>query len=390
MQDQLIKKWVLFGFAVTAIDQFLFVCLSWLVFSDLSSSLAATFLTGISLLRLIGLTLAPRLGRRLDSLSVTHLGVAGRVIAFVLLFLAAVLPIHIGILVGALALFALSDGLFIPASALTLRHLSRNSDYLRTLALMQMALNLSLACAALLGGAALEYLSQTAVALLLLCSSVLTYVYFGVLRRRVRAINVIVRTPVTELRSVVWAALRSWPILSLIIQIVLLELTLAGMLNILLPSLFTQRGYGSINFSIAIALFITAGIAAAASLRFFPSLTGRQFFRPGVLFLITVGCCVLLGDSLPWFLLGFMIFGAGGSLLAPYLTNKIIGQAKPEDEAAYFSILSLTSYGTIFVSYAFWGALIVHLSTHALFVGSALVFGIYGLCALIQSFRPAH
>lgn len=382
---RLIRKWVAFGLAVTSVDQFLFVCLSWLLFSDLNGETASLVLTFISLLRLLGLLLSPMVSHHCNPIGAAHVGLLGRLLAFSLILITAQFRAPSYVVLGALGIFALSDGVFIPASALILRRLSQDNNYLSALALMQVALNLSLALAALSGGFALAYLSKNAVALLLFTASLATCLYFKMTFCEIGAADVSSVREKLEIGPVIRRLFGSFSTITPILQIVIIELVLSGVLNVVLPSSFAANGFGSINFSIAVALFVVGGTLGAACFYRVPRMSKVKVFHPGVLLLLAFAFILLAQVSLCSYFLAFFMLGLAGSLIAPFLTDQIISRAKESDEPAYFSLLSLISYGAIFISYAVWGMLLVRVTIQALFFGCASLFALYGVLVAARS-----
>ncbi|MDO4664806.1 MAG: MFS transporter [Actinomycetaceae bacterium] len=373
--NKVVKKWILLGFLISLMDQFYFVCLNWILFSSFSVSVASSLLTLLSFLRLLGLLISPLVARRSGSLYCVSSGLVGRTVSFLLTFVVLTFSKNWILYIIPLCLFAISDGILIPASSMVLREISLDEKYVTSLGGMQIALNLSLALSALFGGSALMFLSPSKITLILLVIGCVTLFYF--LKVKVGIIDSCQVSITPEYFSIVsyFKSIRKIPnVLRILLQIFILELMLAGSLNILLPSHFAQAGYGSLFFSVAICLFVFGGIMGGLLLQFYKPIVDYHMFYPVALLVLSIAFFICIFDLLPIYLCSFFIFGVLGSLIAPFLTNRFISSADGVEGVLAFSAFSLFSYGAILVSYALFSLLLSLVNVSVIFAFISFLF----------------
>lgn len=383
-----VKQWVGLGLLVTTVDQFLFVCLSWLAFADLPVRVASGALSAISATRILGLVLFPVLAKRITALSVCRLGLLGRMLAFSLLLAVFYFPVSPLVTLMVLMGFALSDGIFIPASSAVLRTISAGNDYVSALALTQIALNIALAVAAVAGGVAIAYLPKLLIVALLLLSSIGVIGYFQLIGRTLKTNFTFTAGGAVSRFESVKTIFGSAKVLKYLLYIVAVELCASGVLNVLFPYIFTTKAYTSISFGIGIGLFVCGGVAVGLGLYRYPKITQTKYYFPICLSLLALAFGVMVADRFPAYLLAFLMIGATAALLAPFLTNSLVTEIKSENHEVLFTFLSISSYGSIFIAYPLAGFLVTVMKPGTIFITLVIIFlglALYDLSTRIAS-----
>ncbi|WP_175955451.1 hypothetical protein [Schaalia sp. Marseille-Q2122] len=368
-----VHSWLLLSLLVGIADQFLFVCLSWIVLSESSLGIAVSVLTVISLARLLAFLLVPALSVRLPQLTIAAMGIGGRLLAMLLLFSLTVTETNPVFLFAALVLFAVSDGLFIPVSSVILRSLSAADTYVSSLALMQIAVNISLALAAIMGGLALEWTTRTGMVTLLALMSILNMVTFLFFRHRhagalsatwqSAALTLGVRTVCSIPGNKTAFGL-----------IFILELMVAGTLNVVFPHALATGGYNPSHFGYGVALFVSTSVLCSAMLVKAPRIVAVKYYLSVVLLLPSIAYSLVIGQVPAAYFFAFSLLGASAAFIAPFLSNRLAHSVPVEMHPVLFTLFSLASYSAIFLSYSLSGLMLYISDSKTLLTFSALTF----------------
>lgn len=373
--NKLVKKWILFAFLISLMDQFYFVCLSWFLFSSFSANVASSLLALLSLLRLLGLVVSPSIAQSSGSLYCVFFGLVGRTASFLLTCTLLALSGSWIYYIFPLCFFAASDGVLIPASSMVLREISFDDEYVASLGGMQVALSVSLGLSALFAGSALVFLNPLVIMLILLLLSFLTLLYF--VKVRVEIIGACTAFSSSEYFSIL-SFFRNFAktsnIFRILLQIFSLEVVLAGSLNVALPHLFSREEYGSFSFSLAVCLFVFGGILGGLLLRFYRALVDYPLFYSISQLVLAVVFIFCAYGGLYIYLLSFFSLGLLGALLAPFLTSRFIDSLNGSEGVSAFSALSLFSYGAIFLSYSLFSFLMYLVDIREIFAYFSFVF----------------
>ncbi|RRC96160.1 hypothetical protein [Schaalia canis] len=376
-----VHSWLLLSLFVGIADQFLFVCLSWIVLSESPLGTAVSVLTVISLARLLAFLLVPSLSTRLPQLSIAALGISGRLLAMLLLLSLTVAQTNPVFLLGALLLFAVSDGLFIPVSSVILRALSAPDTYVGSLALMQIAVNIALAFAAIMGGLALEWTTRIGLVTLLALMSILNMATFLFFFRRHAQVLRPTSSPVA-LSSGMRAVLALPGNKTAFGLVFILELMVAGSLNVLFPRALTSGGYSPSHFGYGIALFVVTSVLCSSVLVKAPRIVAFKYYLPLVLLLPSIAYSLVIAHIPAAYFFAFSLLGASAAFIAPFLSNRLANSVSTDMHPLLFTLFSITSYSAIFMSYSLSGLMLYISDTNTVLTFSALTFFVLAVLSL--------
>ena len=177
-----------------------------------------------------------------------------------------------------------------------------------------------------------------------------------------------------------------------LITALLIDASLSGVMNIVLPARYLELGWGGGTFGVAVCVFALGGIVGGLIASRIPSdrtSARNAVINCGILVFAALNYAqyIAVSSSLSLLLVAASGFGAG--VVAPTLIGDIMNSTPESFAGRIYSAINLVTYGSAPVAYAACGFLMTRFSTSAPFLVGAALLALGGLARLIATFRSS-
>ena len=393
-----LRTWLTVAGVVAIGDQAFFVTLSLFLLSFYGSAIAASFLTVASVTRLCLILAGGYAADRWSPYRCVQVGLALRIVAFLLVGCDSLQGPHVPLLSCGIVLFGAGDGLYLPSSGALLKRLTSHGDFSRTISWVQVITSVATGLAGASSGFSFETVPLHALFLTFALLAAVALALFCAIPNVAAATQADDQPPQTQAPSLASVSLkdvitRNGGIVAIgLVTALLIDASLSGIMNIVLPARYLELGWGGGTFGAAVCVFALGGVVGGLIASRIPSdrTTARNMvINYGILVFAALTCTqyIAVSSSLSLLLVAASGFGAG--VVAPTLIGDIMNSTPESFAGRIYSAINLVTYGSAPVAYAACGFLMTRFSTSAPFLVGAALLALGGLARLTATFKSS-
>ena len=390
-----LRTWLAVAGVVAIGDQAFFVVLSLSLLSSYGSGIAASFLTVASIARLALILVGGWAADRWSPYRCIQVGLVLRIASFLIVGLDSLGGPSIPLLSCGVILFGAGDGLYLPSSGALLKRLTNHGDFSRTISWVQVITSVATGLAGATSGFSFEaiplhnlffsfaLLALAAFALFHAIPDTPSFALFHAIPDTPSAAPAADQAPADQspastavsLRTVMMA--NSGTVAVGLLTALLIDASLSGALNIVLPARYLELGWGGGIFGVAVCLFALGGVLGGIIASRIPadrSALRNAVINLGILVFAALTCALYSALSEPVSLALVAALGLCAGVAAPTLIGDTMNNTPPDFAGRVYSAINLVTYGSAPLAYAACGFLMARFSTAAPFlVGAALL-----------------
>ena len=383
-----LRTWLAVAGVVAIGDQAFFVVLSLSLLSSYGSGTAASFLTATSIARLALILVGGWAADRWSPYRCIQVGLVLRIASFLIIGLDSLGGPSVPLLSCGVILFGAGDGLYLPSSGALLKRLTNHGDFSRTISWVQVITSVATGLAGATSGFSFEAIPLHNLFFSFALLALAAFALFHAIPDTPSAAPAADQAPAnqapsdqspasatTSLRTVMMA--NSGTVAVGLLTALLIDASLSGALNIVLPARYLELGWGGGAFGAAVCLFALGGVLGGIIASRIPAdrLAMRNaVVNGGILVFAALTCALYSALSEPVSLALVAALGLCAGVAAPTLIGDIMNSTPPDFAGRVYSAINLVTYGSAPLAYAACGFLMARFSTAAPFlVGAALL-----------------
>lgn len=171
----------------------------------------------------------------------------------------------------------------------------------------------------------------------------------------------------------------------------LIDASLSGALNIVLPARYLELGWGGGSFGVAVCLFALGGVLGGIIASRIPAdrtAMRNAVVNGGILVFAALTCALYSALSEPVSLALVAALGLCAGVAAPTLIGDIMNNTPPDFAGRVYSAVNLVTYGSAPLAYAACGFLMARFSTAAPFLVGAALLALGGAVRAATTLKP--
>ena len=378
-----LRTWLAVAGIVAIGDQAFFVVLSLFLLSSYGSGIAASFLTATSVARLALILVGGWAADRWSPYRCIQVGLVLRIASFLIVGLDSLGGPSVPLLSCGVILFGAGDGLYLPSSGALLKRLTDHGDFSRTISWVQVITSVATGLAGATSGFSFEAVPLHSLFFSFALLALAAFALFHAIPATPSGAPAADQDPADLSPSSTTASLRTvmtangGTVAVGLLTALLIDASLSGALNIVLPARYLELGWGGGSFGVAVCLFALGGVLGGIIASRIPAdrLAARNaVINGGILVFAALTCALYFALPEPVSLALVAALGLCAGVAAPTLIGDIMNNAPPEFAGRVYSAINLVTYGSAPIAYAACGFLMARFSTAAPFlVGAALL-----------------
>ena len=378
-----LRTWLAVAGIVAIGDQAFFVILSLFLLSSYGSGIAASFLTAASVARLALILVGGWTADRWSPYRCIQVGLVLRIASFLIVGLDSLGGPSVPLLSCGVILFGAGDGLYLPSSGALLKRLTNHGDFSRTISWVQVITSVATGLAGATSGFSFEAVPLHSLFFSFALLALAAFALFHAIPATPSAAPAADQDPAdqspsstaTSLRTVMTA--NGGTVAVGLLTALLIDASLSGALNIVLPARYLELGWGGGSFGVAVCLFALGGVLGGTIASRIPAdrpALRNAVINGGILVFAALTCALYFALSEPVSLALVAALGLCAGVAAPTLIGDIMNNTPPDFAGRVYSAINLVTYGSAPIAYAACGFLMARFSTAAPFlVGAALL-----------------
>lgn len=378
-----LRIWLAVAGIVAIGDQAFFVVLSLFLLSSYGSGIAASFLTAASVARLALILVGGWAADRWSPYRCIQVGLVLRIASFLIVGLDSLGGPSVPLLSCGVILFGAGDGLYLPSSGALLKRLTDHGDFSRTISWVQVITSVATGLAGATSGFSFEAVPLHTLFFCFALLALAAFALFHAIRATPSAAPAADQALADQSPSSTTASLRTVMVANGgtvavgLLTALLIDASLSGALNIVLPARYLELGWGGGSFGVAVCLFALGGVLGGIIASRIPAdrlAVRNAVINGGILVFAALTCALYFALSEPVSLALVAALGLCAGVVAPTLIGDIMNNTPPEFAGRVYSAINLVTYGSAPLAYAACGFLMARFSTAAPFlVGAALL-----------------
>lgn len=378
-----LRTWLAVAGIVAIGDQAFFVILSLFLLSSYGSGIAASFLTAASVARLALILVGGWTADRWSPYRCIQVGLVLRIASFLIVGLDSLGGPSVPLLSCGVVLFGAGDGLYLPSSGALLKRLTNHGDFSRTISWVQVITSVATGLAGATSGFSFEAVPLHSLFFSFALLALAAFALFHAIPATPSAAPAADKAPSDQSPSSATASLRtvmlsnSGTVAVGLLTALLIDASLSGALNIVLPARYLELGWGGGSFGVAVCLFALGGVLGGTIASRIPAdrpALRNAVINGGILVFAALTCALHFTLSEPVSLALVAALGLCAGVAAPTLIGDIMNNTPPDFAGRVYSAINLVTYGSAPIAYAACGFLMARFSTAAPFlVGAALL-----------------
>ena len=378
-----LRTWLAVAGVVAIGDQAFFVVLSLFLLSSYGSGIAASFLTAASVARLALILVGGWAADRWSPYRCIQVGLVLRIASFLIVGLDSLGGPSVPLLSCGVILFGAGDGLYLPSSGALLKRLTDHGDFSRTISWVQVITSVATGLAGATSGFSFEAVPLHNLFFSFALLALAAFALFHAILATPSAAPAADQDPADQSPSSTTASLRTVMISNGgtiaigLLTALLIDASLSGVTNIVLPARYLELGWGGGSFGVAVCLFALGGVLGGIIASRIPAdrlAVRNAVINGGILVFAALTCALYFALSEPVSLALVAALGLCAGVAAPTLIGDIMNNTPPEFAGRVYSAINLVTYGSAPLAYAACGFLMARFSTAAPFlVGAALL-----------------
>lgn len=378
-----LRTWLAVAGIVAIGDQAFFVVLSLFLLSSYGSGIAASFLTAASVARLALILVGGWAADRWSPYRCIQVGLVLRIASFLIVGMDSLGGPRVPLLSCGVILFGAGDGLYLPSSGALLKRLTDHGDFSRTISWVQVITSVATGLAGATSGFSFEAVPLHTLFFSFALLALAAFALFHAIRATPSAAPAADQALADPSPSSTTASLRTvmtangGTVAVGLLTALLIDASLSGALNIVLPARYLELGWGGGSFGVAVCLFALGGVLGGIIASRIPAdrlAVRNAVINGGILVFAALTCALYFALSEPVSLALVAALGLCAGVVAPTLVGDIMNNTPPEFAGRVYSAINLVTYGSAPLAYAACGFLMARFSTAAPFlVGAALL-----------------
>ena len=378
-----LRTWLAVAGIVAIGDQAFFVVLSLFLLSSYGSGIAASFLTAASVARLALILVGGWAADRWSPYRCIQVGLVLRIASFLIVGLDSLGGPSVPLLSCGVVLFGAGDGLYLPSSGALLKRLTNHGDFSRTISWVQVITSVATGLAGATSGFSFEAVPLHSLFFSFALLALAAFALFHAIPATPSAAPAADQDPADQSPSSTTASLRTvmtangGTVAVGLLTALLIDASLSGALNIVLPARYLELGWGGGSFGVAVCLFALGGVLGGIIASRIPAdrlAVRNAVINGGILVFAALTCALYFALPEPVSLALVAALGLCAGVAAPTLIGDIMNNTPPEFAGRVYSAINLVTYGSAPLAYAACGFLMARFSTAAPFlVGAALL-----------------
>lgn len=378
-----LRTWLAVAGIVAIGDQAFFVILSLFLLSSYGSGIAASFLTAASVARLALILVGGWTADRWSPYRCIQVGLVLRIASFLIVGLDSLGGPSVPLLSCGVVLFGAGDGLYLPSSGALLKRLTNHGDFSRTISWVQVITSVATGLAGATSGFSFEAVPLHSLFFSFALLALAAFALFYAIPATPSAAPAADKAPSDQSPSSAKASLRTvmmtngGTVAVGLLTALLIDASLSGALNIVLPARYLELGWGGGSFGVAVCLFALGGVLGGTIASRIPAdhpALRNAVINGGILVFAALTCALYFALSEPVSLALVAALGLCAGVAAPTLIGDIMNNTPPDFAGRVYSAINLVTYGSAPIAYAACGFLMARFSTAAPFlVGAALL-----------------
>lgn len=378
-----LRIWLAVAGIVAIGDQAFFVVLSLFLLSSYGSGIAASFLTATSVARLALILVGGWAADRWSPYRCIQVGLVLRIASFLIVGMDSLGGPRAPLLSCGVILFGAGDGLYLPSSGALLKRLTNHGDFSRTISWVQVITSVATGLAGATSGFSFEAVPLHTLFFSFALLALAAFALFHAIRATPSGAPAADHALADPSPSSTTASLRTvmtangGTVAVGLLTALLIDASLSGALNIVLPARYLELGWGGGAFGAAVCLFALGGVLGGVIASRIPAdrlAVRNAVINGGILVFAALTCALYFALSEPVSLALVAALGLCAGVAAPTLIGDIMNNTPPEFAGRVYSAINLVTYGSAPIAYAACGFLMARFSTAAPFlVGAALL-----------------
>ena len=378
-----LRTWLAVAGIVAIGDQAFFVVLSLFLLSSYGSGIAASFLTATSVARLALILVGGWAADRWSPYRCIQAGLVLRIASFLIVGLDSLGGPSVPLLSCGVILFGAGDGLYLPSSGELLKRLTNHGDFSRTISWVQVITSVATGLAGATSGFSFEAVPLHTLFFSFALLALAAFALFHAIPATPSAAPAADQDPADQSPSSTTASLKTimtangGTVAVGLLTALLIDASLSGALNIVLPARYLELGWGGGSFGVAVCLFALGGVLGGIIASRIPAdrlAVRNAVINGGILVFAALTCALYFALPEPVSLALVAALGLCAGVAAPTLIGDIMNNTPPEFAGRVYSAINLVTYGSAPIAYAACGFLMARFSTAAPFlVGAALL-----------------
>ena len=274
-------------------------------------------------------------------------------------------------------------GLYLPSSGALLKRLTDHGDFSRTISWVQVITSVATGLAGATSGFSFEAVPLHTLFFSFALLALAAFALFHAILATPSAAPAADQDPADQSPSSTTASLRTvmtangGTVAVGLLTALLIDASLSGALNIVLPARYLELGWGGGSFGVAVCLFALGGVLGGIIASRIPAdrlAVRNAVINGGILVFAALTCALYFALPEPVSLMLVAALGLCAGVAAPTLVGDIMNNTPPEFAGRVYSAINLVTYGSAPLAYAACGFLMARFSTAAPFlVGAALL-----------------
>ena len=378
-----LRTWLAVAGIVAIGDQAFFVVLSLFLLSSYGSGIAASFLTATSVARLALILVGGWAADRWSPYRCIQVGLVLRIASFLIVGLDSLGGPSVPLLSCGVILFGAGDGLYLPSSGALLKRLTDHGDFSRTISWVQVITSVATGLAGATSGFSFEAVPLHTLFFSFALLALAAFALFHAIPATPSAAPAADQDPADQSPSSTTASLKTimtangGTVAVGLLTALLIDASLSGALNIVLPARYLELGWGGGSFGVAVCLFALGGVLGGIIASRIPAdrlAVRNAVINGGILVFAALTYALYFALPEPVSLALVAALGLCAGVAAPTLIGDIMNNTPPEFAGRVYSAINLVTYGSAPIAYAACGFLMARFSTAAPFlVGAALL-----------------
>lgn len=378
-----LRTWLAVAGIVAIGDQAFFVVLSLFLLSSYGSGIAASFLTAASVARLALILVGGLAADRWSPYRCIQVGLVLRIASFLIVGLDSLGGPSVPLLSCGVVLFGAGDGLYLPSSGALLKRLTNHGDFSRTISWVQVITSVATGLAGATSGFSFEAVPLHSLFFSFALLALAAFALFHAIPATPSAAPAADQAPADQSPASTAASLRTvmmangGTVAVGLLTALLIDASLSGALNIVLPARYLELGWGGGSFGVAVCLFALGGVLGGIIASRIPAdrpALRNAVINGGILVFAALTCALYFPLPEPVSLALVAALGLCAGVAAPTLIGDIMNNTPPDFAGRVYSAINLVTYGSAPIAYAACGFLMARFSTAAPFlVGAALL-----------------
>lgn len=378
-----LRTWLAVAGIVAIGDQAFFVVLSLFLLSSYGSGIAASFLTATSVARLALILVGGWAADRWSPYRCIQVGLVLRIASFLIVGMDSLGGPRVPLLSCGVILFGAGDGLYLPSSGALLKRLTNHGDFSRTISWVQVITSVATGLAGATSGFSFEAVPLHTLFFSFALLALAAFALFHAIRATPSGAPAADQALADQSPSSTTASLRTvmtangGTVAVGLLTALLIDASLSGALNIVLPARYLELGWGGGSFGVAVCLFALGGVLGGVIASRIPAdrlAVRNAVINGGILVFAALTCALYFTLPEPVSLALVAALGLCAGVAAPTLIGDIMNNTPPEFAGRVYSAINLVTYGSAPLAYAACGFLMARFSTAAPFlVGAALL-----------------